>query len=85
MDFRTAVYRAVVTAPPGVVVRVFPSSFRVLPGMARTFKVVLETKLAAERGKFLFGSITWSDNKGHSVACVVGIQPVWVGGILSHK
>ena len=85
VDFRPAVYRATVAAPAGVDVRVFPSSFRILPGMARTFKVVLETRVTAARGGFLFGSITWSDSNGHSVTCILGIQPVRVGGFLSKK
>ncbi|CAI5475698.1 unnamed protein product [Closterium sp. Yama58-4] len=66
-------YTAAVVAPAGVSVTVTPKSFTIQSGARVVYKVNLKVTRVYEN--FQFGSITWTDGKGHSVRSVLAVQP----------
>ncbi|GJP35319.1 hypothetical protein CLOM_g19822 [Closterium sp. NIES-68] len=66
-------YTAKITAPPGVSVIVNPKSFSIQPGAKATYRLRLTVTRVFD--SFQFGSITWTDGKGHSVRSVLAVQP----------
>ncbi|CAI5508058.1 unnamed protein product, partial [Closterium sp. Naga37s-1] len=76
----TSTYTVRIKKPAGVKVKVSPSSFTIAPGQRKTFTVTVVVKWASQ--SFKFGSLTWVDNKGHSVRSVLAVQPssaCWFG------
>jgi hypothetical protein len=72
---QASVYVPKVQAPPGVQVKVTPSVLTVLPRRSATYKVEI-TRTTAAIGAFVFGSITWSDLRGHSARSPLAVRPV---------
>jgi len=67
---------AVVSAPPGVSVKVSPSAFAILPGAKKTFTVTF-TRTTAAFNAFTFGSLTWRSWGGAAdVRSPIAIRPV---------
>ena len=69
----SSTYQVSILPPSGassVVVR--PKAINVAPGAKATFTVTIT--VSARTWRFSFGSLTWSDNKGHAVRCVLGVQ-----------
>ncbi|CAI7796663.1 unnamed protein product [Closterium sp. NIES-53] len=76
----TSTYTVKIKKPAGVKVKVSPSSFTIAPGQRKTYTVTVVVKWASQ--SFKFGSLTWVDNKGHSVRSVLAVQPssaCWFG------
>ncbi|GJP35316.1 hypothetical protein CLOM_g19820 [Closterium sp. NIES-68] len=67
-------YSAKIQKPNGVEVTVKPSSFTVSPGKKVTFVVTF--KVTKTSKSFQFGSLTWVDDKGHSVRSAIAVKPV---------
>ncbi|CAI5524935.1 unnamed protein product [Closterium sp. Naga37s-1] len=69
----TSTYTVRIKTPAGVKVKVSPSRFTIAPGQRKTFTVTVVVKWVSQ--SFKFGSLTWVDNKGHSVRSVLAVQP----------
>ncbi|CAI5536367.1 unnamed protein product [Closterium sp. Naga37s-1] len=67
-------YTAKIQKPNGVEVTVNPSSFTISPGKKVSFVVTFKVTKASE--KFQYGSLTWVDEKGHSVRSPIAVKPV---------
>ncbi|CAI7743599.1 unnamed protein product [Closterium sp. NIES-53] len=67
-------YTAQVVPPPGVRVTVVPSSFTIAKDQSVVYSVTLTVTRSSAR--FVFGSITWVDELGHSVKSVIAVQPL---------
>ncbi|CAI7855632.1 unnamed protein product [Closterium sp. NIES-53] len=67
-------YTAKIQKPNGVEVTVNPSSFTISPGKKVSFVVTFKVTKAS--GKFQYGSLTWVDDKGHSVRSAIAVKPV---------
>ncbi|CAI7878373.1 unnamed protein product, partial [Closterium sp. NIES-54] len=65
----TSTYRVRVNAPEAVRVSVVPSQFTIAPGQRVSFKV--KVVLRSKFKRFKYGSLTWEDDKGHSVRSVL--------------
>jgi hypothetical protein len=76
---QASVYVAKVQAPPGVTVKVTPSVITVLPRRSATYTVEF-TRTSAELNKYVHGSITLADLRGHSVRSPFSVQPVALTG-----
>jgi subtilisin family serine protease len=72
---QASVYVPKVQAPPGVQVKVTPPVLTVLPRKSATYKVEF-TRTTAAFGVYAFGSITWSDLRGHSARSPLAVRPV---------
>jgi subtilisin family serine protease len=70
-----SVYLAQVQAPPGVKIAVTPVALAVLPHRSATYKVEL-TRTTASLDTSVFGSLTWSDLRGHRVRSPIAVRPV---------
>ena len=68
-------YKATVEAPPGVTVKVSDTKLTIPPMQTRTFKVTL-TRTSAPMGEWAFGSLTWTDKRGHAARSPIAVQPV---------
>ncbi|GJP39883.1 hypothetical protein CLOM_g24213 [Closterium sp. NIES-68] len=69
----TCTYTATIKPPNGVTVTVSPNKFTIAPGKKVTYIVTF--KVTRTFDNFQFGSLTWVDDKGHSVRSVLAIQP----------
>ncbi|CAI5979096.1 unnamed protein product, partial [Closterium sp. NIES-64] len=67
-------YTAKVEKPQGVEVTVKPSRFTISPGKKVRFVVTFKVTQASE--DFQYGSLTWVDEKGHSVRSAIAVKPV---------
>ncbi|CAI5975079.1 unnamed protein product [Closterium sp. NIES-64] len=67
-------YTAKVEKPQGVEVTVKPSRFTISPGKKVRFVVTFKVTRASE--DFQYGSLTWVDEKGHSVRSAIAVKPV---------
>ncbi|UWP87735.1 hypothetical protein Dfulv_46535 [Dactylosporangium fulvum] len=74
-----SVYAATVSSPPGTTVTVTPSTISVGPGKSATFKVTV-TRTSAPFREWTFGSMTWTDLRGHTVRSPIGVRPVALTG-----
>jgi hypothetical protein len=72
---QASVYVPKVQAPPGVQVKVTPPVLTVLPRRSAAYTVEF-TRTTAAIGAFVFGSITWSDLRGHSARSPLAVRPV---------
>ncbi|CAI5979079.1 unnamed protein product [Closterium sp. NIES-64] len=67
-------YTAKIQKPNGVDVTVKPSSFAISPGQKVSFVVTF--KVTKTSKNFHYGSLTWVDEKGHSVRSAIAVKPV---------
>ncbi|MDG6107450.1 S8 family serine peptidase [Dactylosporangium aurantiacum] len=74
-----SVYVAAVTQPQGVTVTVSPSTLTVGAGESATFQVTI-TRTDAPYRTWTFGSLTWTDLRGHTVRSPIGARPVALAG-----
>jgi subtilisin family serine protease len=72
---RASVYLARVQAPAGFSVKVKPSVLVVPPHKSASFKVEI-TRTTGAFGEWSFGSLTWSDLRGHNVRSPIAVRPV---------
>lgn len=68
-----SIYRPTVSAPAGYTVKVTPSVLAVPAGAARTFLVTF-TRTTAPLGQWSFGSLTWTDGRGHAVRSPIALR-----------
>jgi subtilisin family serine protease len=74
-----SVYVAAVTPPPGTTIEVTPSTLTVPAGGKATFTVTVQRTDAAYR-EYAFGSLTWTDLRGHTVRSPIAVRPVALTG-----
>jgi subtilisin family serine protease len=74
-----SVYVAAVAPPPGTTVEVSPSTITVPAGRRATFTVTIRRTDAAY-GEYTFGSLTWTDLRGHAVRSPIAVRPVALSG-----
>jgi hypothetical protein len=72
---RQSTYVAKVQAPAGFTVTVSPSTIVVRPGKSVTYKVTIK-RTAGASAAWAFGSLTWSDSRGHAVRSPIAVGPV---------
>jgi subtilisin family serine protease len=72
---RTSVYVPRVQAPAGFSVKVTPSTLSVPAGRSASFRVEF-TRTDAAFGKFSFGSLIWTDLRGHNVRSALAVRAV---------
>ena len=68
-------YTPNVVAPPGFTAKVNVTKLTVPPLQSRSFSVTF-TRTTAPLTQWAFGSMTWTDKRGHSVRSAVALQPV---------
>jgi Subtilase family/Fibronectin type-III domain/PA domain/Peptidase inhibitor I9 len=68
-------YRVTIQAPPGFTVKVSKAKITVPPLKSRTYSVTV-TRTNAALGQWGFGSLTWTDNRGHSVRSPLAVRAV---------
>ena len=68
-------YVPTIQAPPGTTVKVNDSKITVPPLQSRSFKLTI-TRTTAAFNQWAFGSITWTDKRGHSVRSPIAVKPV---------
>lgn len=69
------VYKAEVVAPPGFSVQVLPDKLFLHKGDIASYEVTI-TNVSAPPGSWRFGSLTWSDGKGHKVRSPIAVNAV---------
>ncbi|GJP42136.1 hypothetical protein CLOM_g1733 [Closterium sp. NIES-68] len=67
-------YESSVEFPPGVNVVVNPPSFTIQPDQTVTDTVIFTVQ--KKNPNFVFGSMTWADDKGHVVRSPIAVQPI---------
>ncbi|GIJ48926.1 hypothetical protein Val02_58120 [Virgisporangium aliadipatigenens] len=70
---QASVYFPRVEAPAGYTVKVTPSALTVLPRKSASFTVEI-TRTTAAKGTWAFGSLTWSDLRGHSARSPIAVR-----------
>ncbi|MGW8226301.1 MAG: S8 family serine peptidase [Anaerolineales bacterium] len=68
-------YEVSVSAPPGIVVAVSPSSLTLAEDESASYEVTFTATGAATLGQWAFGSLTWSHGP-HSVRSPIAVKPV---------
>ena len=68
-------YTASIQAPPGTTVKASTTGFHSLPRRSQSYSLTI-TRTSAPLNAWTFGSITWTDNKGHSVRSPIAVKPV---------
>jgi len=68
-------YTPNVVAPPGFTAKVNVTQLTIPPLKSRSFSVTF-TRTTAPLTQWTFGSLTWTDKRGHSVRSAVALQPV---------
>ncbi len=68
-------YQATVQAPPGFTATVSDSKITVPPLQSRSYSLTL-TRTTAALSAWAFGSITWTDKRGHVVRSPIAVRPV---------
>jgi subtilisin family serine protease len=68
-------YKATIEAPPGTKVTVNDGKISVPPLQSRTYKLTV-TRTTGPLNEWTFGSITWSDKRGHAVRSPIAVKPV---------
>lgn len=74
---KLAYYRSEVEAPAGTTVTVRPSGLLVPPHRSVSYQVKI-TRAGAAFDDYSFGSLTWSDGRGHEVRSPIVVRPVAV-------
>ena len=75
VDSKAALYKPTIEAPPGTTVTVDASRISIRPGQSRTYRLTV-TRTTAPLGEWAFGSITWTDHRGHAVRSPIAVEPV---------
>ena len=75
---QASIYVPKVQAPAGFTVKVTPAVLTVLPRKSATYKLEI-TRNGAPYDEFKFGSITWSDLRGHAVRSPIAVRATPVG------
>ncbi|CAI6010870.1 unnamed protein product [Closterium sp. NIES-65] len=70
----SSTYTANIKPPNGVSVTVSPDKFTITPGKKVTFTATF--KVTKTSNNTQFGSMTWVDEKGHSVRMVLAVHPI---------
>ena len=70
-----ALYTSSVTVPPGYRVKVRPKTLYLHPGESATYRVTI-TNDSAPPGEWRFGSLRWTDGKGHTVRSPIAVNAV---------
>jgi hypothetical protein len=68
-------YKPTIVAPPGTTVTVNDDKISVPPQQSRSYKLTI-TRTSATLNAWTFGSITWTDKRGHSVRSPIAVRPV---------
>ncbi len=68
-------YTASIQAPPGTTVTASTNGFHSLPRRSSSYSLTI-TRTSAPLNAWTFGSITWTDKKGHSVRSPIAVKPV---------
>jgi subtilisin family serine protease len=68
-------YGLKVAAPAGFKVSVSTDHFVIQPGKQKTYTVTI-TRTTAPLNAYAFGSLTWKDQRGHSVRSTIAVKPV---------
>jgi subtilisin family serine protease len=68
-------YKVDVSAPAGLNVSVSTKHFVIQPGQEKTYTVTI-TRTTAALNAYAFGSLTWTDQRGHSVRSAIAVKPV---------
>lgn len=68
-------YGLKVSAPAGFKVSVSTEHFVIKPGQQETYTVTI-TRTTAPLNAYAFGSLTWTDQRGHSVRSAIAVNPV---------
>ena len=68
-------YKPTIVAPPGTTVTVNDDKITVPPLQSRSYKLTI-TRTTATLNAWTFGSITWTDKRGHSVRSPIAVRPV---------
>jgi subtilisin family serine protease len=68
-------YKPTVAAPAGFTATVNVDKLTIPPQQSRSFTVTF-TRTTAPLGKWAFGSLTWTDKRGHSARSSIALQPV---------
>jgi subtilisin family serine protease len=74
---QASVYLARPQAPPGFTVNVTPSTLVVRPHQSASYQVEI-TRTDAAYGRWAFGSLSWSDLRGHNVRSPIAVRPIAV-------
>jgi hypothetical protein len=74
-----SVYVADVAPPPGTSGEVTPSILTVAARRTVSFTVTVR-RTSADYGKYTFGSLTWTDLRGHAVRSPIAVRPVALSG-----
>jgi len=72
---QASLYTPKVVAPPGFTAKVNVTQLTIPPLKSRSFSVTF-TRTTAPLTQWAFGSLTWTDKRGHSVRSAVALQPV---------
>lgn len=67
-----SLYQATVLAPAGAKVTIAPKSMTIQPQADAYFNVTFTAVSLST--SFSFGTLTWTDYKGHYVRCILGVQ-----------
>jgi hypothetical protein len=68
-------YKPTIQAPPGTTVKVNDAKITVPPMQSRSYQLTI-TRTTATLNAYTFGSITWTDKRGHSVRSPIAVRPV---------
>jgi hypothetical protein len=68
-------YKPTIQAPPGTTVKVSDAKITVPPLQSRSYQLTI-TRTTATLNAYTFGSITWTDKRGHSVRSPIAVRPV---------
>jgi hypothetical protein len=68
-------YTPTIQAPPGTTVQPSTQSLQVVGGQSKSYSLII-TRTDAPLNAWTFGSITWTDSRGHSVRSPIAVKPV---------
>jgi subtilisin family serine protease len=72
---QASVYLARPQAPPGFTVKVTPSTLVVRPHQSASYQMEI-TRTDGAYGQWAFGSLSWSDLRGHNVRSPIAVRPI---------
>ena len=72
---QAAQYTPTVVVPSGFTAKVNVTKLTVPPLQSRSFSVTF-TRTTAPPAQWAFGSLTWTDNRGHSVRSAIALRPM---------
>lgn len=71
---QASTYKARLVLPPGFSGSLSTRKFTIAPSAVRTFSLTI-TRTTAALGQWAFGSLTWTDLRGHSVRIPIALRP----------